>query len=146
MTVQVRKAIAIAMFGVPFAALTQLVNAGYREQQGVTAAEIIMLPKFCWAQIEVPNARGPEYSPQGCGVGTNHYCPGLVKFIRAKRLADKQKMVAMLAGVENDIKYTEGWIKDYPKCSIRSHLESTKTELQKLRGSHGNPGPQKKSY
>ena len=109
-------------------------HGGYREQQKVTDAEIVRLPKFCWAQMEVPGAVGAEFTPQNCGPGTNHYCPGLVDLLRAKSPLTKSKSdrIRFLRSVENSIAYTEKWTKDQPYCSITPHVQATKAEVARL--------------
>jgi len=117
-----------------------LAFGGYGD--GVTAIEKAQLPKFCWKQMEVPNAAGSEFDfPASCGVGMNHYCPGLVKLIRAKRASDKQNRLSLLRGVAADISYTEQWMmKESPNCGIRGHLEASKTEVQNLLRIYGGAG------
>lgn len=106
---------------------------GYREDLKLTDFEIVQLPQFCWAQMGVPNTNGPAFKPQECGPWTNHYCPGLVALIRAKRLGEPGKAYRMLDTVDTAIQYTESHTKEYPNCSIRGHVEATKAESQKLR-------------
>jgi hypothetical protein len=120
------------------------VLGGYRE--GVAEYEIRQLPKFCWAQMEVPGAVGPQYSPQNCGPGTNHYCPGLVSLLRAKSplIKSTSDRAKLLRAVEKDIIYTEGWIKSYPNCSIKPHVLATKAEVGRLLAAHGGSLPSTK--
>ena len=94
-----------------------------------TPAEISQLPKFCWGQMAVPNAVGDQYKPTNCGPGTNHYCPGLVKLLRAKREVDGRKKRSMVESAASDVRYTEGYIASFPACSIRPHVEATKVEV-----------------
>jgi hypothetical protein len=101
---------------------------------GITAVEIAQLPRFCWGQMEVPGSSGrPEYNfPGNCGPGMNHYCPGLVKLIRAKSASVKAKRTPLLRGAADDVSYTENWMKDYPNCGVRSHVEASKAEINNL--------------
>jgi len=107
---------------------------GYAENMGLTAVELAQLPKFCWAQMGAPNATGPEFTieKQKCGEGMNHYCPGLVGLIRAKRMTSIPAKVSRLRGVLDSIAYTEGFMKDYPKCPIRDHVAASKAEVNNL--------------
>jgi hypothetical protein len=41
-------------------------------QRYPTALELAQLPKFCWAQYNVPNAAGDQFKIQGCGPAMNH--------------------------------------------------------------------------
>jgi hypothetical protein len=101
---------------------------------GVSEIERALLPKFCWAQMGSKVAKGPAFViPGGCGPGMNHYCPGLVDLIRAKSGADKRRAAALLNRAEAAANYTLDWMKNYPNCAIRSHVEATKDEIQKLR-------------
>ena len=119
----------------------------YGQMSGLnpTASEIAQLPQFCWAQMGVPNTDAPQFKPNACGAGTNHYCPALVKLIRAKRRGDPGKAYRDLDGVESAIRYTEQWIQGFPSCSMRNHLETTKAEVKRLRSAYGGTRTQKKT-
>ena len=97
-----------------------------------TAAELAQLPKFCWEQLGMPNSVGANYRPLMCGPGTNHYCPGLVWLIRAKATRDIQRKRSLLGTAASDVQYTEEWIAKFPNCSIRRHVQSTKSEIEAL--------------
>jgi hypothetical protein len=113
---------------------------GPRDNMHVTNAEIAQLPRFCWAQMEVPNATGPEYNfPYVCGPGMNHYCGGLVYAIRAKGPAAKGKPVGFLNRALVDIRYTESAMKDYPNCPYRDHVLRSKAEVEGLLKLYGKP-------
>jgi len=107
---------------------------GDGKNMGVTALELAQLPKFCWAQMDAPNATGPEFriDKQKCSYGINHYCPGLVTLIRAKRTTYMPAKVSGLRGVLDAIGYTEGFIKDYPQCPIRDHVAASRAEVNNL--------------
>jgi hypothetical protein len=115
------------------------VGGGYGERVHLTSVEIAQLPKFCWAQLEVPGAVGPEYQMQNCGVGMNHYCGGLVSLLRAKNPVYRAQRVTLLDGAYTDILYTEKWMKaePAPNCSIRAHVQSTKAEVETLMKIYG---------
>jgi len=100
--------------------------------------EIAQLPQFCWAQFKVPNAIGPQYKPNQCGPGTNHYCPGLLVLNRFKRQTDKSKKINLLKKAEEDVRYTENGTQSYPRCSIRKHIHATKWEVQQLMQIYGS--------
>jgi hypothetical protein len=100
-----------------------------------TAIEIAQLPRFCWAQMHVPDVKGPEFNlpqPSDCGWSTNHYCLGLVDLIRAKHAANKGQRMTLLGLADADTRYTERAIKDYPSCSLREHVETSRTEINHL--------------
>jgi len=137
-----RRLLVVALI-VPAALHALVALGGYRENQRVTSAEINKLPKFCWAQMEVPGVAGPDYSiPRSeCGVFTNHYCPGLVTLNRFKREANKSKHVSLLGLADNDIRYTEQGIKDFPRCPIREHVAASRAEVNTLLRLYGNKAP-----
>lgn len=112
-------------------------HAGGLRHAPPTAGEIAMLPKFCWAHMKVPGATEPEYRMLNCGVGTNHYCGGLIKLIRAKSPAVKEDRVSMLRGALTNVRYTWDHIKDDPKCSIRNHVAETQAEIEGLLKAYG---------
>jgi hypothetical protein len=123
-------AIAFAVF--PPAAL-----GGYREDMHVTSIEIALLPQFCWGQFEIPNAQGTEFWIHDCGPAANHYCPGLIYLIRGKRPAAKERPLPSIQHADVDVAYTERAIADYPKCSIRGHVDATRMEINHLLRMYG---------
>jgi len=109
----------------------------------VSPAEIAQLPHFCWGKLNVPGATGPEFNlpdPGDCGWAMNHYCGALVLIIRAKR-ASKSERQSLLGAADGDIAYTERAMKDYPRCSIRPHVEASRAELENLMVLYGYRGP-----
>jgi hypothetical protein len=91
-----------------------------------TAAEIAQLPQFCWAQFTAH--KGPEYDiPRAaCGSGMNHYCPGLVEHLRAKKsFNDPGKRLGYLNYARKRTLYTLNAMKNKPNCPIRQHVETT---------------------
>ena len=108
------------------------------------AIEIAQLPTFCWTQMGVPNANGPAYNfPRDCGPALNHYCPGLIKLIRAKKATKKGDRARNLLDADLDVRYTERGIQKYPSCSIRPHVEATKIEVRSLMGMYNVQRPKK---
>jgi len=96
------------------------------------AAEVLLLPKFCWSQY-MNNVKGPQYSIPGnlCGVGMNHYCPALLDLNRAMKSTGeirRQHLVVAKRGIE----YTLGWMKPYPNCPIRAQVESSQREVDSM--------------
>ena len=127
---------------VPLALVATVALGGPRETSSVTSVELAQLPKFCWAEMEVPGATGPGYSiPKSeCGYWANHYCPGLVKLNRFKKSANKSQQLSLLMGADGDVSYTEKGIKDFPQCSIRGHVAATRTEINTLLSIYGKKG------
>jgi hypothetical protein len=111
--------------------------AGYRDDLHITSVEIALLPQFCWAQFEVPNTQGDDFRIRDCAVAANHYCPGLLYLIRAKRPTAKVRPLPLLQHADVDVAYTERAIADSPKCSIREHVDSTRAEINHLLRMYG---------
>ena len=115
------------------AALTALVPVACGQtSMHVTPVEIAQLPRFCWGQLDVPNARGGEFAIVDCGPAANHFCSGLIYMIRAKGHVTKQTRLDLLGHADTDVRYTEKAIADYPNCSIRESVASTRAELNNL--------------
>ena len=107
-------------------------------QRGVPSAlELAQMPKFCYAQFQVPKATGDDFRIRDCGPAANHYCYGLMYVIRAKATAKKNERATLLQHAEVDIKYTEDAIKNYPKCSIQEHVANSKAEVANLKKIYG---------
>ena len=110
-------------------------GAGPPDDLHPTATEIALLPRFCWAQMHVPDVEGPEFNlpqPSDCGWATNHYCLGLVDLNRAKHATNKGQRMTLLGLADADTRYTERAIKDYPNCSLREHVEASRAEINHL--------------
>ena len=114
---------------------------GQTTSLNVTAVEIAQLPRFCWAQFQVPNADGPEFRMSDCGPAANHYCGALVELIRAKHTSNKSNRLDLLGHANANVGYTEQGIKDFPRCSIREHLAASKTEISSLLVIYGGKRP-----
>lgn len=100
--------------------------------ENAPAAEVFLLPKFCWSQY-MNNIKGPQYSiPRDlCGVGMNHYCPALVELNRSMKSSGfkrHQHLVVAKRGIE----YTLGWMKGYPNCPIRAQVEASSREVDSM--------------
>jgi hypothetical protein len=106
-------------------------------QDNITSVEIALLPQFCWAQLNVPDAKGDDFRIRDCGPAANHYCSALIYIIRAKHTGQKQSRLDLLGHADVDVKYTEKAIADYPKCNIREHVGSSRAELNNLMNIYG---------
>ena len=116
-------------------ALVAFSSARAQNTREATAAEVPLLPHFCWAQFS--NARGPQFSmppKKLCGSGTNHYCSGLANLLRAKRnISDSAKnRSANLNRAKSRTLYTVKALERYPNCPIRGHVQSTLMEIEAL--------------
>ena len=105
---------------------------GQTGSMNATAVEIAQMPRFCWAQFAVPNADGDEFAIHACGPSANHYCGGVIYLIRARHAASKAERLDLLRHADEAVSDTERAIKDYPKCSIREHVDATRTEVNNL--------------
>jgi len=114
---------------------------GQTASLNATAMEIAQLPRFCWAQFQVPNADGPEFRMSDCGPAANHYCGALIQVIRAKHTSNKSSRLDLLGHANADVSYTERGIQDYPRCSIRQDLAATKAEISSLIAIYGGKRP-----
>jgi len=99
------------------------------------ASEVAQLPQFCWAQY-MEGVEGPEYSipAKECGVGMNHYCPGLISLIEAKHAVGSKARdrPGRLNSARKDVLYTLNAMTNYPNCPIREHAEATLKEVEML--------------
>lgn len=96
--------------------------------------EIAQLPKYCYAQYVDENLSGnPAYSIQGCGGSMNHFCPGLVKLIRARthQLPMNERRGNANMAVD-DFKYTLREMT--PTCVIRADVLSALEQAKHLQG------------
>ena len=122
------------------AALTALVPVALG-QQNISAVEIAQLPRFCWAQLNVPDAVGDDFRIRDCGPAANHFCSALIYIIRAKHDPRKQFKLDLLGHADVDVRYTERAIADYPKCSIREDVAGTRAQLNSLMTMYGFKRP-----
>jgi hypothetical protein len=128
-----RRFVVVALGAFALAAM----GAQAQSSMHVTSVETALLPRFCWAQLEVPNLTGDEFYIRDCGPAANHYCSALIYIVRAKHTGNKQSRLGLLGHADVDVKYTERAIADYPNCSIREHVVSTRAELNNLMTIYG---------
>jgi len=109
--------------------------AADRDAQGwrPSVTEAALLPKFCWQQFFGSKFKGPEFEiPRDtCGVGMNHYCPGLVLLNRATRSFDSYEKKGWLEGAEGQVLYTVRALKNYPRCPLRPEIEGTYQRIER---------------
>ena len=94
--------------------------------------ELLRLPKFCWHTFTASH-RGAGYNipKQSCGPGMNHYCPGLLRKLRADDpLRKKSDRIQLYKQALADVNYTLRWMKDYPSCFIRKHALTTQAQIK----------------
>jgi len=136
MLFSVRRVLAGAVLGT-LMLLPAVALGGYREETHATSIEIARLPTFCWIQFEVPGAQGDDFRIRDCGPSANHYCPGLIYLIRGKNTPPKKRPLGLIQHADIDVAYTESGIANYPSCSIREHVEATRSEINHLLRIHG---------
>ena len=109
------------LLGVAF--LTNVAAQGYAA--GTTAVERAQLPTYCYPQyVDSKLAQQPGYSiPRSCGVAMNHFCPGLIYLIRARKASDPPNIRRDNANrAITDINYT---LRGMPKeCPLRADAEA----------------------
>ena len=99
-----------------------------------TGIEIGQLPKYCAAQyIDGAYFGHPIYSiPEACGTYTNHFCPGLVKYMQgtefSKPKAQRRELLRMAA---DDMQYTLSHIT--PSCPIYADTQNAARRVEMMR-------------
>ena len=90
-----------------------------------SAAEVASLPKFCWQRFLGKKFDGPAFRiPSSCGVGMNHYCPGLVQLNRASRSFNNPNHRRwLLRSARGSFEYTIKMMRNYP-CPLRGQVNS----------------------
>lgn len=79
---------------------------------------VLRLPKYCHGQYF--DMSGPQYriSRELCGVGTNHFCPGLINLEQARESTDANKKARYYRKAQNHMEYTLRHIADDPGCPL----------------------------
>lgn len=108
------------------------VSAGASAQGKVSSVEIAQLPRFCWAQLGVPDLQGDDFRIIDCGPAANHYCSSLIYMLRAKGHVNKRTRFDLMSSSDIDLHYTEKAIAPYPKCNIREHVQQSRVQLEQL--------------
>ena len=92
-----------------------------------SVTEATLLPRYCWSQFLGSKFKGPEFEipRKTCGVGMNHYCPGLVALGRANRSIDDKWRRGNLEIAEQGVAYTLRAMEKYPRCPIRGDVMRT---------------------
>lgn len=114
------KGIVALLFGLTFSSIAAA--QGYA--RGTTAVERAQLPTYCYAQyVDEKLAAQPGYSITGCGGRMNHFCPGLIYLIRARKASDPPATRRTNAKhAIDDINYS---LKDMtPGCPLRADAEA----------------------
>ena len=96
---------------------------GYRKGQA-TILEVQMLPQFCWWEYNEGFA-ATRAELGNCGVGTNHYCPAYLDYLRAQNTFDRRKKLQHLGVAMKEVEYTLKWVYDRQDCPVRNHALAT---------------------
>ena len=115
-------------------ALALLAGLQTQAQAGVYKApleNVMLLPQYCWGQYD-NKFRGAQYgiSRSLCGVGMNHYCPGLLLYQKAQVEPDSGKRAQLLKRTLGAIEYTLKWMQDYPNCPIRGDVLQMQNQVR----------------
>lgn len=105
-------------------------NPGYRKGTA-TIAEVHALPQFCWWEYDERLAH-TQSQLGDCGVGTNHYCPAYVDFLRAQSALDRRKKLRHLAVAQKEVEYTLKWVYERKNCPVRAHALATYNNIRMM--------------
>lgn len=115
-------------------ALGLLVGLQTQAQAGVYKApleNVMLLPQYCWSQYD-NKFQGPQYGFNRtlCGVGMNHYCPGLLFYQKAQIETNPGKRAQLLKRALGAIEYTLKWMQGYPNCPIRGDVLQMQNQVR----------------
>lgn len=106
-------------------------GVGYRKGQA-TALELLALPSFCqWEYDEAYESTKGEL--RDCGVGTNHYCPAYLDYMRAIRDRNKRTKLQKLSRALKEVEYTLRWLTQLdkrPSCIVLPHATQAHAEIR----------------
>jgi hypothetical protein len=131
------KSVAVALFAA--AAFAPAVGSAQVKdvRSPPTALEKLQLPQYCQWQMdrENPQFQAPQFRIThvfpNCGVGTNHYCPGLLAMVRANRPgADRRHRGYWIERAGAEFLYTSRAIKPYPNCGLHGPLDESLRKLE----------------
>jgi hypothetical protein len=111
-------------FSLALVSLAGVAAAQKYRDASTTAIELMQLPKYCHAQyIDEKLSSDPQYSIQGCGVYTNHFCPGLIRMSRGQKISLQRDLRREEIRIAKDaFNYT--LIHMPEKCWLRQDAES----------------------
>lgn len=92
------------------------------------------LPQYCDGLYfrGKPSGKKPTKnltSRELCGVGTNHFCPGLVALYQARDARDRNQKINFYNVAKKEMEYTKSWISDYPQCPLHPLVNRTLMEI-----------------
>jgi hypothetical protein len=94
------------------------------------------LPKYCYAQyFDTKQWNNPQYSiVAACGVGMNHFCPGLLNIMRAEYTINPKKFNRReeLRWAAENVNYTIAHLKDPASCVYTQDVMAAKQRVEIL--------------
>jgi hypothetical protein len=128
---------AVAFFFVGAAAPTALSQTLYRRSPDYDLPMFLArLPQFCYAQyFDTKQWHSPQYSiVAACGVGMNHFCPGLLNIMRAEYTINPKKFNrrAELRSAKENVDYTIARLKDPASCIYTQDIMAAKQRVNVL--------------
>ena len=116
----------VLLFGLAICAAGAHAGGGYTAPAG----EVMLLPQFCWGQYNNSKLKGPQYHIHDCGPGMNHYCGALLGYNRAMGMSSRDARERELRRALEGVEYTLQWMKKWPACPIRGHVEKTYSRVR----------------
>jgi hypothetical protein len=107
-----------------------MLSVGVHADYSAPASELMLVPQFCWGQYNSSQFKGPQFHIHDCGPGMNHYCGALLGYNRAMKMASRGAKESELRAVLDGVEYTLRWMKKWPACPIRSHVENTYNKVR----------------
>lgn len=140
MVANVEKWIIVIFITSLFLLVSDAVGAGKLMTPGRYKAELkygLMLPDYCGYNYF--NRKGPKYhvSRELCGVGTNHFCKGLIELYKARDAKKKKYKVIHYKQAKGHAEYTKRWIAKYPRCPLHKDVANVLMEANMMLGMWG---------
>lgn len=100
---------------------------------GISMEYALRLPSYCHGQYF--GRAEPQYQlppRELCGIGTNHFCPGLASLDEARDTQDRGRKSRLYTMAAKRFRYTLRHIEKYPNCPLRPEVESVllQTEME----------------
>ena len=108
-------------------------SGAYVEGGMASAMELALMPRYCWSDYKPELKKSPGFFIN-CGVGTNHYCGGLLILMRAEKMAHGSGRLMDLNRSKHEIDYTMRYMDnpDNKNCFIRKEAEKILAKLNTL--------------
>jgi len=128
-------ALLLASFGMP-AWCQQGDSHYYRRSPDYDMPQFLArLPRYCYAQyFDTKQWNNPQYSiVAACGVGMNHFCPGLLNIMRAEYRVEPNRFNRRqeLRGAKENVQYTIQRLKP-SECVYTEDIMAAKQKVEIL--------------